>query len=362
MKVRVSASDLREKVSIMAMVLSKGMTEDYQSFMRFDVSKECIRLFVFNDICISDNLGCISDGDFSFLAHAHTLLSFLKNIRGEIELVLSENGSMALKHQNGKMLLSWKKVDGFPGGPEIHSAGADIKPAPLLECLKSAMKFIGDDEFRPQITRVKVDVEDGVMRAYATDLFRLYYDERKDCAEKGIHITFFVSQKCASIMLAYKAGGEGPVRVSEDESKVYIRFSGVTIVDLKCEMKFPDCGRVLSKYQPSGSVVALKDEMLASMRRAESVGADVVSMKFGERVEFIGKSSSSGMMAEDYPSIQEAEGEPFEANVEVKRFIRSIAQIQSNTVRLSYSKLSRAIMLEPDGNDGIRILNSIIAY
>lgn len=194
-----------------------------------------------------------SDGDGSFAIPSKTLLDSLRELSEQpLTIEIDENSlEVTVYYQNGKYRFVAQNGDEYPTLKELkdNNSSLEMSAAVLLNGINSTVFASADDELRPVMNGVVLDITSESVTFVASDSHKLVR-LRNSSVHGEIDATLIIPKKPAHLLRAILPKETGGVRISFDDSNVVFRLSNYTAYCRLVEGRFPNYNVVIPQNNP----------------------------------------------------------------------------------------------------------------
>ncbi len=157
--------------------------------------------------------------------------------------IVSENGKFSIVGQNG---------GDFPQLPEIKGDALSISLAAeiFLQGVSKTIFAASDDELRPVMTGIYIELSPENMTFVASDAHKLVRYRRND-VKADASASFILPQKPASLLKNILPKNDTAVNLQFDQKNAVIEFNGYKLVCRLVEGKYPNYEAVIPKDNPN---------------------------------------------------------------------------------------------------------------
>ncbi|MBK8805814.1 MAG: DNA polymerase III subunit beta [Bacteroidales bacterium] len=260
--------------------------------------------------------------------------------------IFSGNGKFSIVGQNGKE---------FPKLPELNASSAAsfrIDSTVFLKGINSTIFATADDELRPVMNGIYIELTADYFRMVATDSHKLVRFTRHDIAP-GTDASFILPKKSATILKNILAKDGNDIKIEFDEKNAFFSLTDFKLTCRLIEGKYPAYGSVIPINNPNKLTID-RHEFYNSMKR--------VSL-FANQASNLSKLTMKGtqltISAQDIDfSISAYEnlnclydGDPMDIGFKSGFLLEILSNIHSVDVNLEMSDPSRAGILTPVDKD-----------
>ncbi len=291
----------------------------------------------------------------SIAVPARILLDTLKNLPEQpVTFSIDESTySIEIISDNGRYKLSGENATDFPKVPAVsNDFSAEISTEVLSRAVNNTIFATSNDELRPAMTGVYVNLGDKNTTFVATDGHRLVRYRRSDVkSENGSAI--IIPRKALNLLKATLPSESTEVSVSFNVSNAFFKFGNIKMICRLIDERFPDYDNVI----PSGNNIKMtidRSDFLGALKRIS-----IYSNKTTHQVRLKITGSELQISAEDLDFSNEAnerlscehEGEDIEIGFNAKFLIEMLTNIDADQVRLNMSAPNKAGVIVPAEKD-----------
>ena len=291
----------------------------------------------------------------SIAVPARILLETLKNLPEQpVTFSIDESTySIEIISDNGRYKLSGENATDFPKVPAVsNDFSAEISSEVLARAVNNTIFATSNDELRPAMTGVYVNLGDKNTTFVATDGHRLVRYRRSDVSsDNGSAI--IIPRKALNLLKATLPSENTPVNVDFNMSNAFFKFGHIRMICRLIDERYPDYENVI----PSGNNIKM------SINRVEFLGAlkriSIYANKTTHQVRLKITGSELQISAEDLDFSNEAnerlscehEAEDIEIGFNAKFLIEMLSNLDSEQIKLTMSAPNKAGVLHPGDKD-----------
>jgi DNA polymerase-3 subunit beta len=299
----------------------------------------------------------------SIAVPARILLDTLKNLPEQpVTFSIDESTySIEIISDNGRYKLSGENATDFPRVPSVsNDFTAEISTEVLARAINNTIFATSNDELRPAMTGVYVNLGEKNTTFVATDGHRLVRYRRTDVkSDNGSAI--IIPRKALNLLKATLPNENTDVSVNFNLSNAYFKFGNIKMICRLIDERFPDYDNVI----PSVNNIKM------SIERSDLLGAlkriSIYANKTTHQVRLKITGSELQISAEDLDFSNEAnerlscehEGEDIEIGFNAKFLIEMLTNMDSDKIKLTMSAPNKAgviLPVEKDKNEDILML------
>lgn len=297
-----------------------------------------------------------SEGDGSFAIPSKTLLDSLRELSEQpLTIDIDENSlEVTIYYQNGKYRFVAQNGDEFPKMKELKdtSSNLEIPASVLLNGINSTLFASADDELRPVMNGVVLDISPENVTFVASDSHKLVR-----LTNTSVHgdqkAMLIIPKKPANLLRVILPKETGQVIVSFDDSNVVFRLSSYTIFCRLVEGRFPNYNVVIPQNNPY-KVLVDRVSFLNTLKRvaifANQASSLVKMIISSNRIELTTQDIDFSTSAEETISCQ-YEGERITIGFKAQFIIDIVANLNTQEIVLELADPSRAGLFLPLQNE-----------
>ncbi|WP_109832717.1 DNA polymerase III subunit beta [Reichenbachiella versicolor] len=279
------------------------------------------------------------------------LLDTLKNLPEQpITFDIDEASySIEINSDNGKYKLSGENATDFPKVPTVaDGSSVNISSEVLGHAISNTILATSNDELRPAMTGVFLNLSDTNTTFVATDGHRLIRYRRVDIASDS-GASMIIPRKALTLLNSTLPSENTNVSVEYNVSNAFFRFDGVQMVCRLIDERFPDYENVIPAGNDNEMTID-RAELLGSLKRIA-----IYANKTTHQVRLKITGSELVVSSEDLDFSNEANerlscdhnGADIEIGFNGKFLIEMLANVSSKQVTMKLSEPNKAGLLVP---------------
>jgi len=297
-----------------------------------------------------------ADRDGSFAIPAKTLLDSLRELSEQpLTIEIDENSlEVTIYYQNGKYKFVAQNGDEFPRLKELkeNSSNLEIPAAVLLNGINSTVFASADDELRPVMNGVVLDITTEDVTFVASDSHKLV--RLKNSSIHGEQKSMLIiPKKPSNLLRAILPKETGGVIISFDDSNVVFRLSNYTVFCRLVEGRFPNYNVVIPQNNPY-KVLVDRISLLNTLKRVAifaNQSSSLVKMVITDnKIELTTQDIDFSTSAEETISCQ-YEGERITIGFKAQFIIDIVSNLNTQEIVLELADPSRAGLFLPLQNE-----------
>jgi DNA polymerase-3 subunit beta len=291
----------------------------------------------------------------SIAVPARILLETLKNLPEQpITFSIDESTfSVEIISDNGRYKLSGENATDFPKVPAVsNDFSAEISSDVLARAINNTIFATSNDELRPAMTGVYVNLNEKNGTFVSTDGHRLVRYIRKDVRSDNSN-PIIIPRKALNLLKATLPSENTVVTLDFNLSNAFFRFNNIRLICRLIDERFPE-------YQ---NVIPTQNHIHMSIERLALVGAlkriSIYSNKTTHQVRMKITGSELQISAEDLEFSNEAserlacehDGEDIEIGFNARFLLEMLSNLDSDRVKFSLSAPNKAGVILPEESD-----------
>ncbi|SKC86348.1 DNA polymerase III subunit beta [Ohtaekwangia koreensis] len=291
----------------------------------------------------------------SIAVPARILLDTLKNLPEQPVTFSIDDSTYSVEiiSDNGRYKLSGENATDFPKVPTVsNDFSAEISTEVLSRAVNNTIFATSNDELRPAMTGVYVNLGDKNTTFVATDGHRLVRYRRTDVkSDNGNSI--IIPRKALNLLKATLPSENTDVSLNFNMSNAFFKFGNIKMICRLIDERFPDYDNVI----PSGNNIKMtieRNDLLGALKRIS-----IYANKTTHQVRLKITGSELQISAEDLDFSNEAnerlscehEGEDIEIGFNAKFLIEMLTNLDSDKIRLTMSAPNKAGVILPVEKD-----------
>lgn len=354
MKFIVSSSALLRQLSALSGVLSTSNALPILDNFLFQINKGELKISASDlETTMTASLPVESKDAGTIAVPARLLLDTLKTFPEQPLTFTIDKKKFAIEISSdyGKYKLTGHDGEDFPKVAEIESPSSfDMDAGTLGKAITKTLFAVGNDELRPVMCGVFVQLESNGITFVATDAHKLVRYKRSDAKSKKA--SSYIIPKKPLTLLKNILAGDGKVKVEYSNTNVSFEFGNTLLVSRLIDGKYPNYDAVIPKENPNKMIVD-REAFLNSIRRVS-----IFANKTTHQVRLKVKGSELNVSAEDLDFSNEAserltcsyKGEDMEIGFNSKFLAEMLSNIDCEEVQFEMSSPNRAGVMVPVKN------------
>ncbi|WP_242927167.1 DNA polymerase III subunit beta [Pontibacter vulgaris] len=288
-------------------------------------------------------------------APAKILLETLKNLPDQpVTFTIDEETyTIEISSANGRYKLSGENATDFPRVPVVKGGNAIEIPSNVLSrAINKTIFAVSNDELRPAMTGIFVQLRSDNVTFVATDGHRLLRYRRSDIATSQ-EASLIIPRKAFTLLKSTLPTEATAVRVEFNNSNAFFSFDNIRMICRLIDERYPDYENVIPVQNPNKLVID-RASLLSSVRRIS-----IYSNKTTHQIRLKLSGSELQVSAEDLDFSNEAnerltcqyEGEDMEIGFNAKFLIEMLNNLDSDEITFELSTPNRAGLLMPIANE-----------
>ncbi|MBQ8957718.1 MAG: DNA polymerase III subunit beta [Bacteroidales bacterium] len=296
------------------------------------------------------------DGTGEVTIPARLLLEIMKNFPDVPITIAVDSNTLAVEliAGEGRYKLAGHKSDEFPQLPVMTDTSVWEIPADVLaKGFEKTVFATGQDEIRPIMSGVLMEMTENFLTFVATDAHKLVRYRRMD-VKSDVAASFIMPKKPINQLKSILGSlADEPVRIEFNKTNASFVFGDYMLICRLIEGRYPNYEAVIPKNNPNQLAID-RQTFLSAIRRVA-----VFSSKATHQVRFRITGQEIMLTAEDIDFYNEAKerltcsytGDDMEIGFNSRFFQEMLVNFDSNEVKLEMSAPNRAGILTPVDNE-----------
>ena len=275
----------------------------------------------------------------------------------DISLAVTDK-SASIDYFTGQFSLTALPADEYPTRKQPEGDGVKTFTLPsafLIEGLAKAVPYVANDDLRPQMNGVFIDVQAaGTVSFVGTDGHSIYVGSRAAEGVVDADLSILASQRSVTFLRSYLPADGELIITTDGRSYAISTPDGSLYFSALCvEGRFPHYRSVFPSSQPCHVVVERKT-LLQAVRRASVMGSassNLIRIDFPAKAKAKMKVSAEdldfGTSAAEELAVEEAEGIAVAIGFKGMLLQRALNTLSTDYVAVEYSDASRAALFLP---------------
>jgi DNA polymerase III subunit beta len=288
-------------------------------------------------------------------APAKILIETLKNLPDQpVTFTIDEETyTIEISSSNGRYKLSGENATDFPRIPVVKGGNAIEIPSNVLgRAINKTIFAVSNDELRPAMTGIFVQLRSDNVTFVATDGHRLLRFRRTDIATSQ-EASLIIPRKAFTLLKSTLPSEATAVRMEFNQSNAFFSFDNIRMICRLIDERYPDYENVIPVQNPNKLVID-RAALLSSVRRIS-----IYSNKTTHQIRLKLSGSELQVSAEDLDFSNEAnerltcqyDGEDMEIGFNAKFLIEMLNNIDADEISFELSTPNRAGLLMPLANE-----------
>ncbi|PCJ83516.1 MAG: DNA polymerase III subunit beta [Flavobacteriales bacterium] len=257
-----------------------------------------------------------------------------------------------ISSDNGKYKLTGQNSEEFPRVPEMEEATTlEMAAGTLFGAIDKTIFAAGNDELRPVMSGVLLELDEKELTFVATDAHKLVRYRRTDVGSERAS-SIIIPKKPLTLLKGILPGVEGNVKIEYNDTNVFFAFENTSLICRLIDGKYPNYDAVIPKENPNKLTID-RELFLNSIRRVS-----IFSNKTTHQIRLKIVGSELNISAEDLDFQNEAaerltcqyDGDDMEIGFNSRFLIEMLSNLDTEQVNIEMSAPNRAGLLLPAGN------------
>lgn len=279
------------------------------------------------------------------------LLDTLKTLADQPVAFTVDTTTMAIEISagDGKYKLSGENADDFPKIPIVdNAASVELSASVLLEAINKTIFAVSNDELRPAMAGVLVQLAEQSVTFVATDAHKLVRFRRSDVRNERA-TSLILPKKALSLLKTSLPAEDVSVAMEYNATNAFFRFGNINLICRLVDERYPDYEAVIPQVNPN-KLTLERTTFLNCLKRVS-----IFANKTTHQVRLKISGSELHISAEDLDFSNEAherlncqyDGEDMEIGFNSRFLIEMLSNLNSEEVIIEMSTPNRAGLLLP---------------
>ena len=267
----------------------------------------------------------------------------------------TEDNRIDMESADGKYTLVGIDGADFPQATQLKAdktISTSINHDVLYNGINSTIFATGDDELRPIMNGIFIELQESGINFVATDAHKLVKYTRKD-VQVQTESSFILPKKPANILKSILPKAAEDVLLEFDEKNAVFSFGSIRLVCRLLEGVYPNYNSVIPRENPNTLVVD-RVALSTSLRRVgmfASQSSNLVGLKIsGASLEMSAQDMDFSISAREHIGCQ-YEGDEMEIGFKSNFLVEILNNIQTPEVTIKLSDPTRAGIILPKDNE-----------
>ncbi len=302
------------------------------------------------DVSMSMKINVKGNGNGKIAIPAKRMLETVRSLSDSPILFTADENNNKIKMitTTGEYKLTGESSHDFPSDPEFNESGrVTFHNDVLRRLVQKTMFAVSNDELRPAMTGVYLQLKYGEIRAAATDGHRLVRIIRKGVKNEKEQREIVIPLKTLNLFVKFSE--EETVLMSMSESHIRFIFDNTTLISKLIQEKYPNYESVIPLENDKKLIVG-KEQLIASVHRVA-----LYSSSTTRQIRFNVQKDTLKISAEDIDFGGEAQekipcdysADELEIGFNANYIADLLTHIDSDEVLFTFSNPTRAAIVQP---------------
>tara|TARA_B100000579_G_scaffold436815_1_gene463983 strand:- start:8615 stop:9742 length:1128 start_codon:yes stop_codon:yes gene_type:complete len=263
----------------------------------------------------------------------------------------TENKTLEIISDQGNYNISYIDSDEFPNTPEIaESQSISISGSTLSKGIQNTLFAAGNDELRPVMSGVYMEINTNTILMVATDAHKLVKYENKVETNPNHSASFICPKKPLQLLKNTISDDDNNIKIEYNKTNLIFSFENMQIYCRLIDGNYPNYQAVIPKENPNILNIE-RDKLLSSLKRIS-----IFSSKSTHQIKLKVNGNSIDVSAEDIDFSNKGnetikvdyDGQDMEIGFNGKFLIEILNTLQSEKINIYFSTPSKAAIIMPD--------------
>lgn len=269
--------------------------------------------------------------------------------------ISKENFLVEIFSDNGKFSIMGQDAEDFPEQPELNEEGAssvNVSHVALQKGIEKTLFATADDELRPVMNGIYVELSPDFMSFVASDAHKLVRYRRMD-AKAEFESSFILPKKPASLLKNLLPKEEFDVKVEFDEKNAFFTLSNYKLICRLVEGNYPSYNSVIPSNNPNKMIID-RLNLYNTVKRVSvfsNQASNLIKLNINDNKLVVSAQDIDFSISAVERLSCEYEGDEIEIGFKSTFMLEILSNISSGDVRVELSDPTRAGLLLPAEND-----------
>ena len=267
-----------------------------------------------------------------------------------------QNNTLEITSEQGSYTLSYTNSDEFPNTPEIGESESISIDSEIIESgIKNTLFATGNDELRPVMSGVYMELENNIIRLVSTDAHKLVRYENNLESETTNSTSCIIPKKPLQLIKNTINGKNDTIKIEYNNTNIIFSFQTMRIYCRLIEGNYPNYNAVIPK-ENAHQLDIDRNSLLNSLKRVCIFSNQTTyQVKFkitgnemrisGEDVDFSNKAIET--MKCEYA------GQDIEIGFNGKFLIEILNTLETEKIHMLFSSPSKAAIIKPNNDNKV---------
>ncbi len=358
MKFTVSSSALLSLLATTGKVISNKNTLPILDYFLMELSGTTLKVTTSDlETTLTGSIEVDSvESEGTIAAPVKLMLDSLKEFPEQpLEISVEESTWVILINwKSGSLSLPGASAVSYPSVPQLNAEQKQLRVSvdTLVNGINKTIFATGDDELRPQMKGIFINLAPGTLTFVGTDAHKLvkYEVEQPDNEENA---SFILPKKPANLLKALLLKEEEDVELAFDSKNALFRLKNHTLVCRLIEGNYPNYNAVIPGNNPN-KVLVDRIELINGIRRVavcSNPTTNLIRMNIGDnRIGLTAQDLDFSVSANETISCS-YDGQPIPIGFKSTFLVEILANIDTPTVNIELADSTRAGVFKPVYDD-----------
>lgn len=350
MKFIISSAVLLKQLNALRGVVPNNPVIPILENFLFDITEDTLTITASDlQTSIIATMDIEAESATSVAVPAKMLIETLRNLPEQpVSISIDEETfSVEVSSGNGRYKLAGENAEDYPRPTEVDGTDqVEVASEVLSSAIAYTLFAVSNDEMKPNMNGVFLEINDESATFVATDSHRLVRYRRTDVSSES-EVSMILPSKALEQLKTTLPGENQIVRLNFNESNAFFAFDNINLICRLIDERFPDYENVIPKENDKKLTLA-SNALLSTLKRIV-----IYANKATNQVRFSLSSDMLKVSAEDLDFSNEAneslscdyDGEEFEIGFNAKFLIDMITNLHAGQIVFEMSAPNRAALL-----------------
>ena len=267
-----------------------------------------------------------------------------------------QNNTLEITSEQGSYTLSYTNSDEFPNTPEIGESESISIDSKIIESgIKNTLFATGNDELRPVMSGVYMELENNIIRLVSTDAHKLVRYENNLESETTNSTSCIIPKKPLQLIKNTINGKNDTIKIEYNNTNIIFSFQTMKIYCRLIDGNYPNYNAVIPK-ENAHQLDIDRNTLLNSLKRVCIFSNQTTyQVKFkitGNEIRISGEDVDFSNKAIETMKCEYA-GQDIEIGFNGKFLIEILNTLETEKIHMLFSSPSKAAIIKPNNDNKI---------
>ena len=255
--------------------------------------------------------------------------------------------------KSGKLVIPGTSGLSYPKPAELdaESSSVEMDPAKLLDGIEKSIFATADDEMRPVMNGIYLDIAPQSVVFVATDAHKLVRDTLS--LPTGIEASFILPKKPANLLKGVLPKEEGEVKIAFDRKNVVFTLAKYTLICRLIEGTYPNYNAVIPANNPNKLTID-RAEFMNSIKRvavSSNPSTNLIKLDISTNLLKLTAQDIDYSVSAEESLVCDYEGDPITIGFKSTFLTEILANLGTEQIVVELADSTRAGVFKPTGSE-----------